>query len=96
MLEESEFMHWVKKIQSLLPEEIDDDETKDLTAAFRVFDVNKNGYITKNEIKAAMEMIGETVTEKQLNEFIRLATTDKHGRINYEGTYIANMYILFF
>jgi len=83
LLNESEFMQWVKKIQSLLPED-DDDISKDLIAAFKVFDVDRNGYITKNELRTAMEMMGEPVTEQQLNEFIRLATTDKEGRINYE------------
>lgn len=77
-------MHWVKKIQSLLPDQ-EDDISKDLIAAFRVFDVDQKGYITKNELRTAMEMIGEPVTEHQLTEFIKLATTDKEGRINYEG-----------
>lgn len=83
LLNESEFMQWVQKIQSLLPEE-EDDLSKDLIAAFRVFDVDHKGYITKNELRSAMEMIGEPVTEHQLTEFIKLATTDKEGRINYE------------
>ncbi|XP_031350809.1 calcium-binding protein E63-1 isoform X2 [Photinus pyralis] len=84
LLNESEFVTWVKKIQSLLPEEVEDDTSKDLIAAFRVFDVERRGYVTKNELRAAMEMIGEPVTETQLNDFIRSATTDKDGRVNYE------------
>ncbi|KAF2899052.1 hypothetical protein ILUMI_07120 [Ignelater luminosus] len=83
LLSETEFMHWVKKIQSLLPDQ-EDDISKDLIAAFRVFDVEQKGYITRNELRTAMEMIGEPVTEQQLTEFIKLATTDKEGRINYE------------
>lgn len=32
-----------------------------------------------------MEMIDESITEKGLNELIRMADVDKDGRINYEG-----------
>lgn len=30
-------------------------------------------------------MIGESVTEKQLQDMLNLADVDKDGRINYEG-----------
>lgn len=52
---------------------------------FRVFDRDGNGYITRDELKSAMDMIGENVTEYQLNEMLELADADKDGRINYEG-----------
>ncbi|KAK5645345.1 hypothetical protein RI129_006645 [Pyrocoelia pectoralis] len=84
LLNESEFVTWVRKIQNLLPDDVEDETSKDLIAAFRVFDVERKGYVTKNELRAAMEMMGESVTESQLNDFIRSATTDKDGRINYE------------
>lgn len=32
-----------------------------------------------------MQMIGEEVTDTQLNEMLALADLDKDGRINYEG-----------
>lgn len=32
-----------------------------------------------------MEIIGEPVTEQELNEMLALADIDKDGRINYEG-----------
>ncbi|XP_055631343.1 calcium-binding protein E63-1 isoform X2 [Toxorhynchites rutilus septentrionalis] len=62
----------------------DDDLTQDLVAAFRVFDRDGNGYITRDELKSAMDMIGENVTEYQLNEMLELADADKDGKINYE------------
>jgi calmodulin len=37
-------------------------------------------------------MIGENVTDSQLNEMLALADLDKDGRINYEGNYF--LYIL--
>lgn len=53
----------------------------------RVFDTDNNGYITLDELQRAMQMIGENVTESQLNEMLALADLDKDGRINYEGEF---------
>nr|CAD7407617.1 unnamed protein product [Timema cristinae] len=90
LIDESEFLQWVARIQSLTEEvegasgDTADDITKDLVAAFRVFDRDCNGYITKDELKTAMDMIGETVTDVQLNEMLAIADIDKDGKINYE------------
>lgn len=51
----------------------------------RVFDRDSNGYITLDELQRAMQMIGENVTDAQLNEMLALADLDKDGKINYEG-----------
>lgn len=86
LLDETDFLLWVKKIQELRPEEPVDDETaKNIMAAFRVFDLDNDGYITRNELRKAMDMIGEPVTEEQLNEFMKMADVDKNGKIDYEG-----------
>lgn len=86
LIDENEFLHWVKRIQSLRPEEQVDDETaKNVMAAFKVFDLDNDGFITRDELRQAMSTIGETATEEQLSEFIELADMDKDGKINYEG-----------
>lgn len=54
---------------------------------FSVFDRDGNGYITRDELQTAMEMIQENVTENQVNEMLALADLDKDGKINYEGKY---------
>lgn len=51
----------------------------------RVFDRDGNGFITRDELQTAMEMMQETVTEHQVNEMLLLADLDKDGKINYEG-----------
>lgn len=87
LIDETEFLQWVSRIQALTQEtSIDDsdDITKDLIAAFRVFDRDCNGFITKDELKTAMDMIGESVTDVQLNELLQMADVDRDGRINYE------------
>ncbi|XP_050075146.1 calcium-binding protein E63-1 isoform X1 [Anopheles maculipalpis] len=99
LIDETEFLQWVARIKALKDDSntsssssssnnpaqsADDDLTQDLVAAFRVFDRDGNGYITRDELKSAMDMIGENVTEYQLNEMLELADADKDGRINYE------------
>lgn len=75
-------------MQILQPEEeAADDEAnrKDLSEAFKVFDLDNNGYIAKDELKTAMETIGEPLTDQQITDLIAYADTDKDGKINYQG-----------
>ncbi|KAH8366018.1 hypothetical protein KR093_008171, partial [Drosophila rubida] len=64
-----------------------DDVTEDLIAAFRVFDRDGNGFITRDELQTAMEMIGEPLNEQQLEQLLAIADLDQDGRINYEGEF---------
>jgi len=87
LIDETEFLQWIARIQALRETETsaeDDDLTQDLVAAFRVFDRDNNGYITLDELQRAMQMIGENVTDAQLNDMLTLADLDKDGKINYE------------
>ncbi|XP_055700923.1 calcium-binding protein E63-1 isoform X3 [Phlebotomus papatasi] len=98
LIDEAEFLQWIARIQAIKDESAssssssssnqpvseEDDITQDLIAAFRVFDRDGNGYITRDELQTAMDMIGENVTEAQLTEMLALADLDKDGRINYE------------
>ncbi|XP_037905586.1 calcium-binding protein E63-1 isoform X3 [Hermetia illucens] len=91
LINEAEFLQWVGRIQALREEpestgkpDEDDDVTQDLIAAFRVFDRDGNGFISRDELQTAMEMIGESLTETQLTELLTIADLDKDGRINYE------------
>lgn len=52
-----------------------------------MFDRDGNGFITRDELQTAMEMIGESLTDSQVSELLSIADLDKDGRINYEGKY---------
>lgn len=51
----------------------------------RVFDKDGNGYISLEELKSAMEIMDETITEEQLAEIFKMADSDRDGKICYEG-----------
>ncbi|EDW17611.2 calcium-binding protein E63-1 isoform X1 [Drosophila mojavensis] len=100
LINEAEFLQWVGRIQALRDEQqqqhddstsnaskpVDeaDDVTEDLIAAFRVFDRDGNGFITRDELQTAMEMIGEPLNEQQVEQLLAIADLDQDGRINYE------------
>ncbi|XP_067644382.1 calcium-binding protein E63-1 isoform X2 [Eurosta solidaginis] len=99
LINEAEFLQWVGRIQALRDEQQqqqqqeenaskpdeNDDVTEDLIAAFRVFDRDGNGFITRDELQTAMEMIGEPLSETQLTQLLAIADLDQDGRINYEA-----------
>lgn len=52
-----------------------------------MFDRDDNGYITRDELRTALEIIGEPVTDEQLNQVLALGDIDHDGRIDYEGRF---------
>lgn len=86
LIDENDFLKFVKQIQDLCPLRTpNEDEESDLLAAFQVFDMDNDGFITKDELRIAMEMIGEEISEQQLTHVMETADTDKDGKINYKG-----------
>lgn len=82
LVSEEEFLDWMASQGEIGGQ--DDDIMQDLLAAFRVFDKDGNGYITRDELKVAMDLIGESVTEAQLDEMLKATDIDHDGKINYE------------
>ncbi|KAK8816179.1 calmodulin [Blastocystis sp. ATCC 50177/Nand II] len=71
-----EFMNLIS-IQIKASEDVDEMEE-----AFAVFDVDKDGYITKSELRQVMNRLGESLTDEQLDAMIREADTDGDGKID--------------
>ncbi|XP_042908967.1 calcium-binding protein E63-1 isoform X2 [Parasteatoda tepidariorum] len=78
LLNEEEFFSWMSH------HDVKEDAMADLMAAFKVFDKDGNGYISKDELKTAMDTIGEPMSEGQLDIMIKETDTDNDGKINYE------------
>ncbi len=60
---------------------------QELVDAFRVFDIDGDGYITFAELKQVMErQIGATdITDDNIKAMIEKADTDGDGQVNYSG-----------
>ncbi|MES1922360.1 calmodulin-like 3 [Bonamia ostreae] len=52
--------------------------------AFKAFDKDGNGFISLEELKSAMESLGEKVTKEELQEMVKIADKNNDGKIDYE------------
>lgn len=53
---------------------------------FKTFDVDKNGFIDWQELKAGMEtLVGHDLEDSDIDEMMDEADLDGDGRINYAG-----------
>lgn len=72
----------------LMTEEKSDDEIEELKAAFKVFDLDGTGKITRQELESALKNLGENITDKNLNIIIKTLDLDGDGKISFEGKLI--------
>lgn len=61
-----------------------DDEIRE---TFKVFDLNKNGYIGTAEVKFVLDYLKEEVTDEEIDEMIRMLDTDGDGQVNFKEFY---------
>lgn len=80
MIEYEDFKKLMKK-QSKSREK----EKDDMIRAFRMFDKDGNNYIDKKELKRVMSELGETLSEDEISEMLRIADSNKDGKIDYQG-----------
>ncbi|XP_066336427.1 calmodulin-2/4-like isoform X3 [Miscanthus floridulus] len=58
----------------------DEDELRE---AFRVFDQDQNGFISRDELRHVLQNLGEKLSDEELAEMLREADSDGDGQINY-------------
>jgi calmodulin len=61
------------------------DQDEELKEAFRVFDKDGNGYISRLELKQVMSSLGEKLSEEELDAMMKEADIDGDGQVNFEG-----------
>ena len=57
---------------------------EEIIEAFKVFDQNGDGYVTRDELKKVMEGLGEKLSEQEVEEMIKEVDIDGDGKINYQ------------
>ncbi len=60
----------------------DEDEMKE---AFKAFDADGSGFITKEELKKAMCKCGAKLSNDDVDKMIAAADTDKDDKVSFEG-----------
>merc|ERR1719188_2680696 len=60
------------------------DQMDDVKAAFRVFDSNDNGSISKEELREAMVNLGQRCTEEEFSTMFATADKNRNGRIDFD------------
>ncbi|PVD31834.1 hypothetical protein C0Q70_07252 [Pomacea canaliculata] len=61
-----------------------DKEYEEIKRTFCVFDQDGNGHITRNELKSVVRMLGQNMSEAELNEMILHADSNASGTIEFE------------
>ena len=55
---------------------------------FSIFDKDDDGYIPVHEMREILQSLGDKMTDKELDEMMKAASSDREGFINYDGRYI--------
>ena len=56
----------------------------EIKEAFDTLDMNKNGYITTEDLAFFLDVLEEEVQEEEIEEMIRLCDIEGHGKVKYE------------
>ena len=64
----------------------------ELKEAFDLFDVNKNGYISKDELIQAMKNVGENLSDKDIDTMIKNADVNQDGQVSFEGKRLSSKF----
>ena len=58
---------------------------KEMENLFNLFDINRDGYITEEEIKTTMKNLGENIRSKDVRKMIKEADRNRDGKISFSG-----------
>lgn len=71
-----------------------DFEKERLKTAFKVLDTDQDGFITRDELKHALSKTGDRFSDEEIKDIIQKADKNLDGKIDYNGTLTASLFIL--
>jgi len=80
-----QFPHFLQLMARKFSENNAEDEIRE---AFKVFDGDGNGYISRQELRQVMLNIGEKLLDAEIDYLINDIDIDGDGQINYEEFYL--------
>eukprot|EP00092_Neocalanus_flemingeri_P103822 GFUD01132883.1.p1 GENE.GFUD01132883.1~~GFUD01132883.1.p1 ORF type:complete len:114 (-),score=43.57 GFUD01132883.1:172-513(-) len=60
------------------------DQGVELREAFKMFDRDRDGFISTKELKKVTAMLGTMLTKEEVEEFMAEADLDGNGRLDYD------------
>ena len=63
---------------------LNEEQAAELKKAFEVMDANKDGVVTKDELKTLLKGLGEEVTDEVVDEMINIADENGDGKVQFE------------
>ena len=74
-----------------MSKKLSQDQIAELKKAFDVMDANKDGFVTKDELKSLLKGLGEDVTDEVVDEMISIADTNGDGKVEFDEFCNASM-----
>ena len=71
-------------IQLMLLKSKDHDPEDEIKAVFDIFDVNKDGAISHQELRDGMAKFGEHLTDKEVEQLIKDVDLDGNGELDFK------------
>ena len=62
---------------------INADKLAELKQAFEALDANKDGFISKEELKGLLKDLGDEINDDIITEMMTMADTDKDGKVDF-------------
>merc|ERR1711971_218601 len=62
----------------------EDDDADTIREAFKIFDRDKDGFISTKELKKVTTMLGQQLTKEEVEEFMKEADVDGNGKVDYD------------
>lgn len=72
------------EFMKVVSREIIYEEEEELLTLFHIFDPDRKGYVTKDQMRTVLKKLGLNFTEQQINLMMEVADKAGDGRINYE------------
>ena len=63
---------------------LSEDQSAELKKAFDVMDANKDGVVTKDELRTLLKGLGEDVTDEVVDEMINIADENGDGKVQFD------------
>ena len=60
------------------------DNEEDLIETFKVLDRDGDGFISGEDLRKVRSVLGDTLTDGQINDIVNESGKERKGRINYE------------